>query len=216
MLNHRDHPNAAFALENQAGDASKLLLVVRATETIVENSEIFISYGDSTRPTWRCLVSYGFLPTYDTSAPENADGDDSMHSGEVFLEGQRFEVGPTSVPQDLVHAMAQAVDPSVKEDSSATLLTPEIAIRLAQRLSEAAFLMILDSPGTKSVATYVVTGSEEDDDYWEQDEEDDEWDLAQVISSRQAAALRWNQHHILMTCSLGLRDWVARQANSKN
>jgi hypothetical protein len=211
MLNHRDKPNAAFALENQAGDTLKPLLVIRATEKILENSELFISYGDSTRPGWRCLVSYGFLPIFDTSAPENADADDSMHSAEVFLEGRRFEVGPTSVPQDLVYAMAQAVDPGVKEDSSATL-TPEIAVRLAQRLSEAAFLMILDSPGAKSADTPVIV-DREDDDYWEQDEED-EWDLAQVISSRQAAALRWNQHQILMTCSLGLRDWVARQADS--
>jgi hypothetical protein len=50
----------------------------------------------------------------------------------------------------------------------------------------------------------------EDDD----DHNHDELQTAeQILSSKQAAALRFYQHRVLMDCSLGLRDWAMQQGN---
>ena len=112
-FNHDTVPNAAFALEGSQ-------LVVRATRPISRDSEVFISYGEqSTRPSWRCLLSYGFVPE-----------DDDDDTTEVNLDGQRFEVSSTSVSEDLV---AWAVS-----DDSPVTLTPTVAVRLSKRLTEAA------------------------------------------------------------------------------
>ena len=221
MLNHRNLPNAAFQVEtmksmdNEAYDA----LVVRATQDISANSEVFISYGASTKPSWRCLASYGFVPAYDPTEPEYEDQDEDMtHSAEVFLEGMRYEVGPGSISQDIVDAMQECIDPTL---SKPAMLTPQVALRLAQRISEAAFQMLLDDSGTKSMDTLSNSDNAAAVNDHDDDEDDDvhmehEWSLTHVISARQAAALRWNQHRILMACSLGLRDWVAAQSTGSN
>lgn len=224
MLNHNSLPNAAFDLEQikendeQAYDA----LVVRATQDIKANSEVFISYGASTRPSWRCLASYGFVPTYDSSQPEyeQEEGEEMAHSAEVFLEGRRYEVGPGSISQELVDAMQECIDPTLPRPA---MLTPQVALRLAQRISEAAFQMLLDDSGTGSLDTMSQVEDEEEECETEDDEDEEVdfvlehvWSLAHVISARQAAALRWNQHRILMACSLGLRDWAAGQSAGSN
>eukprot|EP00977_Amphora_coffeiformis_P006369 scaffold1353_cov161-Amphora_coffeaeformis.AAC.41 len=208
MLNHDNRPNAAFAVERIETDDDDDegfydALVVRAIQDIPADSEVFISYGASTKPSWRCLASYGFVPPYSPEEEEYQDGDEDMtHSAEVFLQGMRYEVGPGSVSQELVDAMAECMDPTVQRPA---LLTTQVALRLAQRISEAAYQMLLDYTG-KALDTQVNTNNNIDD----LDDESD-WSLAHVISARQAAALRWNQHRILMSCSLGLRDWAANQ-----
>ena len=213
MLNHGNSPNAQFQVEqltSKTENNSYDALVVRATKKIDANSEVFISYGASTKPSWRCLVSYGFVPPYDPAEEEyDEEAQEMIHSAELFLEGMRYEVGPGSVSQELVDAMAECVDPSVQKPA---LFTSEIALRLAQRISEASFQMLLDTAGKESLENNSSVTDENEDDG--DDEDEDEWSIAQVIASKQAAALRWNQHRILMACSLGLRDWAAGQAGS--
>jgi hypothetical protein len=220
MLNHRHLPNAAFdvetvvvASENDSSSDSDYALVVRATERIEKDSEIFISYGVATKPSWRCLASYGFVQSFDPSIHvAEADEDDVMvYSAEIFLEGTRYEVGPDSVPQELVDAMAECIDPV--STLRPAPFTKQIALRLAQRISEAAFQMLLDDSDTSTQATIIPT-LEDDNDL--NDNLDENWSLSHIISSRQAAALRWNQHRILMSCSLGLRDWVAGQPDGNS
>ena len=202
MLNHGDRPNAAFSVEqvapSQAPDSEYDALVVRAIEDIRKDSEILIGYGLSTMPAWRCLASYGFVPTFDPSAEEL----DELHTAEVFLEGIRYEVGPNTVSQELVDAMAECIDPVGSQKPAP--FTKQVAIRLAQRISEAAFQMLLDESSTVSSES----ASKVDDTL---DDVDENWSLSTIIAARQAAALRWNQHRILMSCSLGLRDWAVAQ-----
>jgi len=90
MINHDPEPNARFVLQDG-------YVLVLATQNIAANSEVLIDYGASTRPAWRCLFSYGFVP----------NGDDIYETdlAEIPLEpGDRvMEVGPTELPSELVY-----------------------------------------------------------------------------------------------------------------
>merc|ERR1712038_1490376 len=64
FINHGSHrhngegsANVFFGLEGENNE--DLSLVVRALANIEENEEVLIDYGDSSRPAWRCLASYG-------------------------------------------------------------------------------------------------------------------------------------------------------------
>jgi len=90
MINHDPEPNARFALQDGG-------IVVRSTQDIASDNQVLIDYGASTRPAWRCLFSYGFVPT----------GEDVYESdlAEVRLEPGDgvLEVGPTELPYELVY-----------------------------------------------------------------------------------------------------------------
>ena len=192
MINH--HPtlvNAEFILEEDSGEVKESFLVVRALCEIDANEQLYIDYGESARPDWKCLVSYGFIPAFEPGTPIG-DGD---HMAEVYVEGQRYTVGPDTVSEALVYAMAEAMGEIPSPDADVHL-TPNIALRLAQRLAEAAFQVVLggNSYGDDAVIESVEKETAES-----------------IISEQLAAALRWNQHRILMACSLGLRDWASKQ-----
>jgi len=128
------------------------------------------------------LASYGFVPKYKQGC---ADGD--HHVAEVYMDGVRYEVGPTTIPQDMVVAMSDKIHPRFEDEppDPEITLTPHVAIRLAKRISDAAFEMLLHSV-----------------------EDPDSQSAEEIISSQLAASLRWNQHRILVACSLGLRDYA--------
>jgi len=182
MINH--HPtkvNAEFLVD----DVDNPSLVVRALQDIQKDEEVLIDYGESARPDWKCLFSYGFVPLFEAGAPAG-DGD---HTAELFLEGQRFIVGPDSVSEELVYAMALTMSEADSEYD--TKLTPSIALRLAQRISESAFYVLLDDEDSSASSCDGNSDAPET-----------------IISERLAASLRWSQHKILVACSLGLRDWA--------
>ncbi|MDV2687365.1 hypothetical protein RYX56_23750, partial [Alkalihalophilus lindianensis] len=82
------------------------VLVVRARRDIKADQEVLIDYGDSARPAWRCLSSYGFVPNYRVSSDEYFEGEDECVA-EVYFNGKRYEVSTDTIPTDLVEA-AQA------------------------------------------------------------------------------------------------------------
>jgi hypothetical protein len=171
MINHSNNPNAEFLLQNDA-------LVVKALSSLEIGEQILIDYGASARPAAKCLASYGFIPEYSS--------DDDSATAEVYLDGVRYEVGPSSIPEDMVTAL-MIDDPHSFLDEA--VLTPEIAIRLARRLADVSLQLLLDPVG---------------------DEQDDAT-ATNLLSIHLAKSLRSYQHRVLNSCSLGLEDWAVEQ-----
>jgi hypothetical protein len=215
--------NAQFALEGD--DDEQLLmtkdgrLVVRAMRDLRQGDEVLIDYGPSTRPAWRCLLSYGFVPSnrrilapgesISSSSSSNLDDEeDEENVAEVYMDGIRFEVGPFSIPVDMVAAAmaslreqgsggaigAPLLDDN--DDGSEIALTPEVALRIAERISDVADQLILeperdmhdDNPAAKPTTF-------------------------QVISNQLVASLRFSQHRVLLACALGLKDCVTEETS---
>lgn len=162
-------------------------LVVRTRRDVRANEEALIDYGDSARPAWKCLSSYGFVPR-----PKLASGQEEKYDmqreeeeqAEVWLDGVRYEVGPSIVPFEMVEAVAESLKAeSLENDKEEELfMTPEIALTLAKRVSEVSFQLLVEPTGAEA--------SKDD------------------ISKTLAQALRWSHHHTLLACAIGLRDWV--------
>ena len=188
--------NSAFGVENEhMYDMHEAMLVVRALRDIDEGEEVLIDYGDSARPAWRCLTSYGFVPDYDL----NADLDDEEpleNVAELWMNGLRFDIDPFTVPFDLVdNAAAQTMlDYTVdvdefareQEDIENGMLTPLVARTIADRASEAAVNLVVEADNG--------------------DSEEDVWDKPEFVQAASLAnRLRWSQHEVLMAFSTNLR-----------
>lgn len=193
--------NAYFGLEEV--DDGDLSLVVRARNDIDANEEVLIDYGDSARPAWRCLASYGFVPNYRLTSPDDEldEGEEDESVAEIFMDGTRYEVGSHTVPYEMVEAASIALleenqGPEVLDDSigdgnenpSVNLLTPEVALRIAKRVSDASFQLLLDPAGNEERNHH---GSI-------------------LIAKQLSGALRWSQHKVLLNCAIGLRDYAGR------
>ena len=76
-------------------------MIVRAQQDLIVDQEVLISYGASSNtPIWRCLFSYGFVPSVDDIYEHNVV--------EIVLDDYfRFEVSPTEIPFELVQYQAQ-------------------------------------------------------------------------------------------------------------
>ena len=123
MINHcRDH-NADFFRESE-------YMVVRAIKNIDANNELLINYGDSTKPAWRSLFSYGFVPLSEDIYEDDA--------AEITLveNGMTIEVGPTEIPFELVQYEAQHCDEY--EEGQEIEFTPEIGHKIVDSITIAA------------------------------------------------------------------------------
>lgn len=82
-------------------------------------------------------------------------------------------------------------------EPDASLLTPDVAIPIAKRLSEVAFQLILE-PGVQ----------EEE----EKDEDEEEiLSAADVLSKKLAARLRWSQFAVLRACADAMREYASSE-----
>jgi hypothetical protein len=220
--------NTYFGLEQ--GKSSSPSIIVRAKSHIRSNDEILIDYGASTRPAWRCLVSYGFVPEYNSHIPHSGDDSnivdlindrENANVAEVYLNGRRFEVGKSTIPADLVEAAHESLivdhledvfdsdfelltshEDEITDDTSfsdtnendiESFLSPPIAIKLAKRLSDAAFALLLEPELEFSNDIGVDCPNA-------------------IIAARLAAALRWSQHKVLLDCALSLRDYTSNES----
>lgn len=191
--------NAAFEVENEhMCDMHEAKLVVRALRDIDEGEEVLIDYGDSARPAWRCLTSYGFVP--DVNNLDTGDDEGPVENvAELWMNGLRFEIDPQSVPYDLVEvAAAQTMlDYSVDEDEFQEeeeeigngMLTPLVARTIADRATETAVNLIIET------------------DTVDVDSEDEAWEHPGFVqAARLANRLRWSQHEVLMAFAQNLRS----------
>lgn len=183
--------NSQFQLEDDC-------LVVRAVKDLDAGEEVLIDYGESARPAWRCLLSYGFIPQYNRIPGPHEDAptesEDEDNEAEVYMDGTRYIVGPSQVPFDMVAAAYESDHPLADDDDEPVVsLTSEVAIKLANRISEVAYYLLL----------------EKERDMFDDDSSVTTATTFDVISSKEAAALRWSQHRVLMACALGLREFAA-------
>ena len=176
-------------------DMNDAKLVVRAARDIIEGEEVLIDYGDSTRPAWRCITSYGFVPQYSTMAGNVDEDEDHVENvAELWMNGLRFEVNPQSVPYDLVEvAAAQTLlehafnenDVVDDENFGKGLFSPLVATTIAKRATDAAFHLLLEPE----------VGKDEDD-----------WDSPDLVHAASlAASLRWSQHKVLLSFAHNLK-----------
>mmetsp|Transcript_5586 Transcript_5586/g.16205 ORF Transcript_5586/g.16205 Transcript_5586/m.16205 type:complete len:540 (-) Transcript_5586:278-1897(-) len=221
--NHEGCANAMFQLEGGGiTDINDAYIVVKAIKDIDEDDEVLLDYGDSARPAWRCLASYGFVPDYRfLDSNENISDEDGIRDecvAELYLDGVRFEVGPSTIPFEMVEAAAAAQSAEESdgfvtrsnevvmeheddfpafgaEDQGSHLLTPTVALRIAKRVSDVAFLLLLEPE--------LDIGNDEERNNLSTPEA--------VIAARLAASLRWSQHQVLLACAVGLRDFAARE-----
>ena len=76
----------------------------------------------------------------------------------------------------------------------ASLLTPDVAIPIAKRLSEVAFQLILE-PGAEQ----------------EVHDEAEDAAAAKVVAAELAANLRWSQFNVLLSCAGAMRDFASQE-----
>jgi len=205
--------NAYFSLEEQqqqqqltesllsdisSSNLEHKYLVVRSMKDISQDEEVKIDYGASARPAWKCLLSYGFVPEYKRTTIY-AEGVENL--AEVYMKGVRYEVADNSVPIDMV---ADATPrPWVEEDdddhqSNENVLTPDIALRIAGRIADAAYYLLLEPEQIL----------DENESNLEEDPDTIPPTPFEVISKQLAASLRWSQHRILLTCAAGLTHFA--------
>ena len=139
--------NAEFNLEDEKlGSTENSKLVVRAIKDLAKDEEVLIDYGDSARPAWKCLNSYGFIPMYDPKLDVTEDGF-IENVAELYMNGLRFEVDPHSIPYDLVEVgKEQAIldgDLAIETDLNDETLSPAAVKAIAKRASEAALHLLL-------------------------------------------------------------------------
>mmetsp|Transcript_18780 Transcript_18780/g.40668 ORF Transcript_18780/g.40668 Transcript_18780/m.40668 type:complete len:504 (-) Transcript_18780:209-1720(-) len=197
--------NAKYRLE-RGGIGGEAMLVVRATRTIESCEEVLMDYGVHASPAWRCLNDYGFVPSYDKDDEGDTVADEAV--AEVFIAGSRYEVGPSTVPVEMVEAAVIAIaeerraatsDQSTSNvfeysdfEPDASLLTPDVAFPIAKRLSEVAFQLILE-PGVQKEEEY----------------DDETLSVEDVLGAKLAARLRWSQFGVLLSCAAALREYAS-------
>jgi len=206
MINHgsslshgEGSANAKFGVEEDAN--GRPCLCVRATRTVDANDEVLIDYGDSAKPAWKCLLSYGFVPKYSMPGVDDEEEEDAVDENvaEVFLDGKRYECGPSSIPFEMVEAAMSMNFGPIGHDEEVEL-TPEIALKLAKRISSVSYYLLLDD---KSRVDQTNDNEEATDD--------DSYDSVEdLISLQLAASLRWSQHRTLQACAMGLQDWASQ------
>ena len=198
-IGNKGGANAAFGVEGaKMSDMNDASLVVRAVRDLKEGEEVLIDYGDSARPTWRCLTSYGFIPNYSSTKEESNEDQELVENvAELWMNGLRFEVDPHSVPYDLVEvAAAQALlDGEIDEDEEERygLLTPSVARSIAKRATDSAFNLLLEP---------------------ELDKSDEDWDAPDLVQAASlAAALRWSQYGVLLSFANNLERFSCQGPN---
>ena len=136
MINHNPNHNVEFIREGNN-------LIVRAMEDIDADAEIFINYGSSTHPAWKCLFSYGFVPLSDDCYETD--------TAELVVDNMRFEVSPTDIPFELIQHETKVFDQTIPDEEI------ELTLETGQRIID----HIMDSAkNLKSVSSEKLFGEE--------------------------------------------------------
>ena len=192
LINHgsfsKGSGNAIYGVENANFDLEDAKLVVRATRDLTKGEEVLIDYGDSARPAWKALTSYGFVPEYD----------ENTCVAELFMHGQRFEVDTQSVPFDLVEvAAAQSLLDQSYEDGEIEQvqsgdsdgLPPFVARAIVKRATEAAFNLVTEPD--------------------EESNMEEDFEPGSLLAMNLATNLRWSQHKVLMGFAENLKEFAS-------
>jgi len=190
--------NAKFELEDDSLDQAfcistdyaklekKPALVVRAKKTIEEGEEVLIDYGDSAKPEWKCLSSYGFVPNHSCLLDEEFEEDYS--SAEIFMHGKRYEINSSVIPTDLVLDVADVlrVEEGIEIDEE-NPLTAAVALHIAARISDVACQLLEIKP-------------------------DEARSPAEQKAYESSASFVKAQHEVLVATAAGLREYATRMS----
>jgi hypothetical protein len=134
---------------------------------------------------------------------EDEDDEEGENLAEVYMKGKRYEVTDDTVPVEMVaDATAfQRVEPlsdddeanNDNEESLEIVLTAEIALRISERISDAAYYLLLEPEQILDI---------------HDDNDKDQPTTFEIISKKLAASLRWSQHRTLLACADGLRRYA--------
>ncbi|KAL3823559.1 hypothetical protein ACHAXA_002900 [Cyclostephanos tholiformis] len=239
----RGGANARFGVEDmRLFDLREARLVVRATRDIMMGEEVLIDYGDSTRPQWRCLASYGFVPSEEVEGVWS-DGDDDDDSNanivnasvydrkdsevavaedddvaELWMNGRRFEVDSLSVPFELVEvAAAQAL---LDDDAPISEFDLEDGDEEDEGIEGG---LIGENAGSlaPSVARAIAKRATETafNLIIEPEIASLEEDLETpgfVCAMSLAASLRWSQHRVLLTFAENLKEFYSNSSSASS
>ena len=220
MINHsREYQNAEFLRQGNT------TMIVRALRNITANEELFINYGDySTRPAWKCLFSYGFVPPYLSSSLLNNNGNEKEEAVPLVYEDdaaditlnddekqQNFivEVGPTELPYELVRYEAIKIrnrnesndnkEEEEEEEEEEVSFTPEIGLRIVQRLLTAAKQLENDTSTTTTTTTKTSSSVS----------------LSSLAGYRSVLELRESNRRTLLACAEGLKEFMMEEENEE-
>lgn len=184
-------------------------LVVRARRDIINGEEVLIDYGDSARPSWKCLTSYGFLPKNSvTSEDTDANARQDENVAELFMDGTRYEIGRDTIPSEMVEAATASF---LEEEESLTVdrpfrrldsindevtLSPEVATRIANRATDAAYQLCIDA-NTETEDKFSLYEDATKEEHFES------------VSNKLATSLCLSQHQVLLACAAGLQAYAA-------
>jgi hypothetical protein len=183
-------------------DEGELEVVVRASRDLNSGEELLVDYGDSARPAWRCLLNYGFVPQYrriPSAGDPPSDERDDENLAELYIDGKRYDVGPSAIPSEMVAAARASTYPlselgDIRNGQAEVELTADIALRLARRISDVSYLLLLE-PERDLLDDHPVPSP------------------FHVLSKKLAASLRWSQHRILLACASGLREYASEESS---
>jgi hypothetical protein len=182
LMNHHYEPNAEFF---RKGD----YMTLRALRDIEADKEVLVHYGSSTMPVWKCLFSYGFIPSIDEVYEHNTaeiiivDDDDDCTN--------RFEVSPTEIPFELVQYYTKNL--GYKEDIENVEFTSEIGRVIVEQLE------------TSIKALEKITTVVNDDDKNIQNSE------SSYLSLQLVKDLQESHRRTLVTCVEGLKEYMEGQ-----
>jgi len=212
--------NAYFGLEglnkDSLNDQDPLdyhgLLVLRARRDIIKGEEVLIDYGDSARPSWRCLASYGFLPQLSVTSEDTAvfAREEDEHVAELFMDGTRYEVGRDTIPFEMVEATTASLHEEkesltidqpfrrLDSDNDEVTLSPEVAIRIANRAKDAAFQLRIEANIETENKFDICEDATKEGSF-------------ESVSTKLATTLCLSQHRVLLACAAGLQAYAADQ-----
>jgi len=174
LMNHNYEPNAEICRRGGS-------MIVSALRNIDSDEEILIHYGSSTMPVWKCLFSYGFIPSIDDVYEHNM--------AEIIIDDRyRFEISPIEIPFELIQYQAKKLG---YKDGENIELTSEIGHAIVDQLEtsietlEKAMVDISDDKNIHSESS--------------------------SLSFQLGNNLRESHRRTLITCLYGLKEYIEEQ-----
>jgi len=174
LMNHNYEPNAEICRRGGS-------MIVSALRNIDADEEVLIHYGSSTIPVWKCLFSYGFIPSIDDVYEHNM--------AEIIIDDRyRFEISPMEIPFELIQYQAKKLR---HKDGENIELTSEIGHAIVDQLEtsiETLEKAMVDTSDDKNIHSESLS-----------------------LSFQLGNNLRESHRRTLITCLYGLKEYIEEQ-----
>merc|ERR1712150_9838 len=106
-------------------------LTIKSYRPLMAGEQVLLDYGSSARPSWQCLLSYGFVPNLYGPVDEN-------EKVEINVDGEYFEVTARTIPYFLVAHLARTRG-GENLDNWDPVVAPPMAMDIIDILDNAAY-----------------------------------------------------------------------------